>query len=182
MNLVKRHPEAHDAWLYAMGIDVRWRHRTGLTEVGTALDASVVELPECIAKARYWVIGEQPLTDAQAYVLAGILWAIGAQSNADCVYSHLQNGGVQSVPHAVATGLSVLPTINTLAVEPILLKAPIDDIQNTALIALGDVAMVEQTDEQIIRVPSLQAMINTPLLKKSAWSVLKVLRTELASI
>ena len=57
MNLAKRYPEAHDAWLYAMGIDVRWRHRSGLAEAGAVVDAPVVELPECIAQSRYWVIG-----------------------------------------------------------------------------------------------------------------------------
>ena len=176
MNLVKRHPEAHDAWLYAMGIDVRWRHRSGLTEVGAVVDTLVVEVPECIRQASYWLIGERALSDAQAYMLAGILWAIGVQSAADCIYSHPQDGGTQSVPNAVLTGLSVLPTINTLAVEPILLQNVVDDIQNTTLIVLGDVAIVGQTHKQTIRVPSLQAMIDNPLLKKDAWAVLKKLR------
>jgi hypothetical protein len=70
----------------------------------------------------------------------------------------------------------VLPTINTLAVEPILLQNAVDDIQNTTLIVLGDVAIVGQTHKQTIRVPSLQAMIDNPLLKKDAWAVLKKLR------
>lgn len=175
MNLAKRYPEAHDAWLYAMGIDVRWRHRSGLAEAGAVVDAPVVELPECIAQSRYWVLGEQPLTDAQAYLLAGMMWAIGVQSDTDCIYSHVAES-TQTMPQSVETSLPALPAINSLAVEPILLQNAVDELGYSTVIALGDVLMSGQTHERIIRTPSLQAMIDNPLLKKEAWTVLKKLR------
>ncbi|MBS1174525.1 MAG: hypothetical protein H6R05_656 [Burkholderiaceae bacterium] len=175
MNLIKRHPEAHDAWLYAMGIDVRWRHRGGLTEAGAVVDIPVVELPECVVQARYWVIGEQPLTDAQAYLLAGMMWAIGVQGGVGCIYSHVADS-TQTMPQSVATGLPALSAINSLAVEPILLQNAVDELEHSTIIVLGDALMAERTHKRIIRVPSLQAMIDNPLLKKDAWNVLKNLR------
>ena len=176
MNLAKRHPQAHDAWLYAMGIDVRWRHRSGLVEAGAAVDAPVVELPECIAQSRYWVLGEQPLNDAQAYLLAGMMWAIGTQDTTDCTYSHATDS-TQTTPKTIATGLPALAIINTLAVEPALLQIPVDALHTTTLIVMSDALMAGQTHERLLRVPSLQAMIDNPLLKKDAWVVLKKLRT-----
>ena len=175
MNLAKRHPQAHDAWLYAMGIDVRWRHREGLADGGMTADASALELPECIAQSRYWVLGEQPLTDAQAHLLAGILWAIGAQDATDCAYSHAADS-TQTTPKTIATGLPALAIINTLAVEPTLLQIPVDALHTTTLIVMSDTLMAGQTHERLLRVPSLQAMIDNPLLKKQAWAVLKKLR------
>ncbi|MCE1160557.1 MAG: hypothetical protein LWW74_05050 [Burkholderiales bacterium] len=174
MNLVKRHPEAHDAWLYAMGIDVRWRHRSGLSDE-VALDAPALELPECIVQSRYWVLGEQPLTDAQAHLLVGMLWAIGAQDTTDCTYSHVTDS-TQTTPQTIATGLPTLAIINTLAVEPVLLQIPVDALHTTTLIVMSDALMAGQTHERLLRVPSLQAMIDNPLLKKDAWAVLKKLR------
>ena len=174
MNLAKRHPQAHDAWLYAMGIDVRWRHRSGLSDE-VALDASALELPECVVQARYWIIGEQPLTDAQAYLLAGMMWAIGAQNTTDCIYSHVADS-TQTMPQSVATGLPALPAINSLAIEPILLQNAVDGLEHSTIIVLGDALMAEQTHKRIIRVPSLQAMIDQPMLKKETWAMLKRLR------
>ena len=176
MNLAKRHPQAHDAWLYAMGIDVRWRHREGLADGGMTADASALELPECIAQSRYWVLGEQPLTDAQAYLLAGMMWAIGAQNTTDCTYSHATDS-TQTTPKTIATGLPALAIINTLAVEPALLQIPVDAfLDTTTLIVMSDALMAGQTHKRLLRVPSLQAMIDNPLLKKDAWAVLKNLR------
>ena len=175
MNLAKRHPQAHDAWLYAMGIDVRWRHRSGLSDE-VALDAPALELPECIAQSRYWVLGEQPLTDAQAYLLAGMMWAIGAQNTTDCTYSHATDS-TQTTPKTIATGLPALAIINTLAVEPTLLQIPVDALDTITFIVMSDALMAGQTHERLLRVPSLQAMIDNPLLKKDAWVVLKKLRT-----
>ena len=174
MNLAKRHPQAHDAWLYAMGIDVRWRHRSGLSDE-VALDAPALELPECIAQSRYWVLGEQPLTDAQAYLLAGMMWAIGAQNTTDCTYSHATDS-TQTTPKTIATGLPALAIINTLAVEPTLLQIPVDALDTITFIVMSDALMAGQTHERLLRVPSLQAMIDNPLLKKDAWAVLKKLR------
>ena len=174
MNLAKRHPQAHDAWLYAMGIDVRWRHRSGLSDE-VALDAPALELPECIAQSRYWVLGEQPLTDAQAYLLAGMMWAIGAQNTTDCTYSHATDS-TQTTPKTIATGLPALAIINTLAVEPTLLQIPVDALDTITFIVMSDTLMAGQTHERLLRVPSLQAMIDNPLLKKQAWAVLKNLR------
>ena len=174
MNLAKRHPQAHDAWLYAMGIDVRWRHRSGLSDE-VALDAPALELPECIAQSRYWVLGEQPLTDAQAYLLAGMMWAIGAQNTTDCTYSHATDS-TQTTPKTIATGLPALAIINTLAVEPALLQIPVDALDTITFIVMSDALMAGQTHERLLRVPSLQAMIDNPLLKKQAWAVLKNLR------
>ena len=175
MNLAKRHPQAHDAWLYAMGIDVRWRHRSGLSDE-VALDAPALELPECIAQSRYWVLGEQPLTDAQAYLLAGMLWAIGVQGGADCIYSHVTDS-TQTMPQSVATGLPALAIINTLAVEPALLQIPVDAfLDTTTLIVMSDALMAGQTHKRLLRVPSLQAMLDNQLLKKDSWAVLKNLR------
>ncbi len=174
MNLAKRHPQAHDAWLYAMGIDVRWRHRSGLSDE-VALDAPALELPECIAQSRYWVLGEQPLTDAQAYLLAGMMWAIGAQNTTDCTYSHATDS-TQTTPKTIATGLPALAIINTLAVEPTLLQIPVDALDTITFIVMSDALMAGQTHERLLRVPSLQAMIDNPLLKKQAWAVLKNLR------
>lgn len=175
MNLVKQHPEAHDAWLYAMGIDVRWRHREGLADGvddgGMTADASALELPDYIVQTRYWVIGERALTDAQAYLLAGMMWAMGVTTTADCIYSYGADS-TANAPTAVATGLPALATLNTLAVEPALLQTPIETIDNT-IILLGDALMAGQTHERLLRVPSLQAMIDNPLLKKQAWAVLK---------
>ena len=174
MNLAKRHPQAHDAWLYAMGIDVRWRHRSGLSDE-VALDASALELPECVVQARYWIIGEQPLTDAQAYLLAGMMWAIGAQNTTDCTYSHVTDS-TQTTPKTIATGLPALAIINTLAVEPTLLQIPVDALDTITFIVMSDALMAGQTHKRLLRVPSLQAMIDNPLLKKDAWAVLKNLR------
>ena len=174
MNLAKRHPQAHDAWLYAMGIDVRWRHRSGLSDE-VALDAPALELPECIAQSRYWVLGEQPLTDAQAYLLAGMMWAIGAQNTTDCTYSHATDS-TQTTPKTIATGLPALAIINTLAVEPTLLQIPVDALDTITFIVMSDALMAGQTHERLLRVPGLQAMIDNPLLKKQAWAVLKNLR------
>ena len=174
MNLAKRHPQAHDAWLYAMGIDVRWRHRSGLSDE-VALDAPALELPECIAQSRYWVLGEQPLTDAQAYLLAGMMWAIGAQNTTDCTYSHATDS-TQTTPKTIATGLPALAIINTLAVEPTLLQIPVDALDTITFIVMSDALMAGQTHERLLRVPSLQAMLDNPLLKKQAWAVLKNLR------
>ena len=174
MNLAKRHPQAHDAWLYAMGIDVRWRHRSGLSDE-VALDASALELPECVVQARYWIIGEQPLTDAQAYLLAGMMWALGAQNTTDCTYSHATDS-TQTTPKTIATGLPALAIINTLAVEPTLLQIPVDALDTITFIVMSDALMAGQTHKRLLRVPSLQAMIDNPLLKKDAWAVLKNLR------
>lgn len=171
MNLVKRHPEAHDAWLYAMGIDVRWRHRSSLTE-DASVGVPMIELPECIAQARYWIIGEQVLTDVQAYLLASMMWAIGVENVADCVYSYREDV-TQTAPILVVTGLSALPSLRTITIESNLLQAPVDAIENITLIILGDTPMAGQTHERLLRVPNLQDMIDNPDLKKNAWAVLK---------
>jgi hypothetical protein len=172
MNLAKRHPEAHDAWLYAMGIDVRWRHRSGNQLDG----APEMELPECIIQSRYWLIGEQVLTEPQLYLLAGMMWAVGVQSVSDCVYSYSADA-TQTHPSPMATGGPFLDTVNVLGVEPKLLETPADAFEHTTLIVFGDVLMSGVKHQRLLRLPSVQAMIENPLLKKQAWLTLCGQRT-----
>ncbi len=204
MNLVKRHPEAHDAWLHAMGIDVRWRHRSAPAQLETAEVAaptthaeptaqatpaemartvpdttaqhSSAPLPDIITQARYWVVGEHALTQKQAYLLAGMLNAIGADAG-ECIYSH-STGTANTATRAqlMGTGLAAWPELNTLILSAAQQSSSLDTLEHTTQIILGAALAATTTHERQLGVPSLQAMMEQPELKKDAWAVLKPLR------
>ncbi len=183
MNLHKTHPEAHDAWLYAMGIDVRWRHKSGLG----AQDEAVTELtlPQPIAQARYWLVttdGSGALSAAESYVLAGMLWAIHADVR-DVVFSAIApNAHADETVRAVSTTLAAWPQLHVLDVSLALLsgvRASLPTIlahyPNLHMVLLGE-NEVSAEHERLLRLPSLRAMQADALQKQRAWLALKSLR------
>lgn len=182
MNLHKTHPEAHDAWLYAMGIDVRWRHRSGLDAQDAADAATPLALPEVIAQARYWVVSAdapQALNAAECYVLAGMLWAINADVR-DVVCSVMtQSADYEAAVRAVPTALAAWPQLRTLAVSSELLASLptiLAQHPNLYILYLGENEALA-AHERLRCLPSLRTMQADALQKQRAWSALKSLRT-----
>ena len=177
MNLHKTYPEAHDAWLYAMGIDVRWRHRSAHEAVDSGAPLHV-DVPEPIAHARYWLIGAMPLNAAEVYVLAGMLWAINADMR-EVVYS-TPTSQTQTSVHSMATALPAWPQLRTLEVGADLLAAigyVLDEHPQTRVVLLQDGANEGTArHERLIQLPSLRALRADPLQKQLAWAALKSLR------
>lgn len=184
MNLHKIYPEAHDAWLHAMGIDVRWRHRSAHAEVDTGAgvrDVNVMglDVPEPIAHARYWIIGAAPLDAAQTYVLAGMLWAINADART-VIYS-VPTAKVQSNERSMVTALPAWPQLRTLDVNTEVvhaLGAILDAHPNMHAVVLHDEANTTVTHERLIYLPSLRTLRADALQKQLAWAALKSLRID----
>ena len=188
MNLHKTHPEAHDAWLYAMGIDVRWRNRSGLGAQDAADAASAASatmqwaLPEAIAQARYWIVAadaSQALNAAECYVLAGMLWAINADVR-DVVCSVVTpSADSEEAVRAVPTALAAWPQLRTLAVSSELLESLptiLAQHPNLYILYLGENEALA-AHERLRCLPSLRTMQADALQKKRAWLALKSLRT-----
>lgn len=177
MNLHKTYPEAHDAWLYAMGIDVRWRHRA----VHEAVDSGaplLVDVPESIAHARYWLIGTMPLNAAEVYVLAGMLWAINADMR-EVVYSTLADQ-TQSSVHNMTTALPAWPQLRTLEVGVDSLTAVghvLDEHPHMHVVLLQDEKDAFPHHERLIHLPSLHTICADALQKQLTWGMLKTLRS-----
>ena len=178
MNLHKTYPEAHDAWLYAMGIDVRWRHRSAHEAVDSGVPLRV-DVPEAIAHAHYWFIGATPLSAAEVYVLAGMLWAINADMR-EVVYSTPASQTQTSV-HSMATALPAWPQLRTLDVGAdtvTAVTAILDAHPQMRVVLLQDGANDGATHhERLIQLPSLRTLRVDPLQKQLAWAALKSLRT-----
>ncbi len=188
MNLHTTHPEAHDAWLYAMGIDVRWRHRSGLGAQDAADAASATSaktqwaLPEAIAQARYWIVAADTsgaLNAAECYVLAGMLWAINADVR-DVVCSVVtQSADSEAALRTVPTALAAWPQLRTLAVSSELLESLptiLAQHPNLYILYLGENEALA-AHERLRCLPSLRTMQADALQKKRAWLALKSLRT-----
>lgn len=184
MNLYKTYPEAHDTWLYAMGIDVRWRHRSGMSAQTEAEVMTVTEsfpLPKTIAQARYWVVAadiSDSLNGAECYVLAGMLWAINADVRevlcSIVTPAKLSEEGVRAVP----TALPAWPQLHVLNVSPELLASlPVILVQhpNLHILFLSEDAP-PATHERLLCLPSVRAMQTDALQKQHAWLALKSLR------
>ena len=183
MNLHKIHPEAHDAWLYAMGIDVRWRHKSGMSVQADAEAMMVTDfaLPEAIAQARYWVIAADvsgSLNGTECYVLAGMLWAINADVR-DVVCSIMtQPNHSEEAVRAVPTALPAWPQLNVLNVSSELLAslpAILAQHPNLHILFLGEDAPLA-THERLLYLPSIRAMQTDAFQKQRAWLALKPLR------
>ena len=186
MNLHKTHPEAHDAWLHAMGIDVRWRHRSGLgapDETDSVNAAMQWALPEAIAQARYWIVAadaSQVLNAAECYVLAGMLWAINADvRDVVCSVVTPSADSEAALLRAVPTALAAWPQLRTLAVSSELLESLptiLAQHPNLYILYLGENEALA-AHERLRCLPSLRAMQADALQKQRAWSALKSLRT-----
>ena len=183
MNLHKTHPEAHDAWLYAMGIDVRWRHRSGMDAQADAeaMTVSELALPEAIAQARYWVVMADvsgSLNAAECYVLAGMLWAINADVR-DVVCSVMTQGAdFEDAVRAVPTALPAWPQLHVLNVSSELfasLPTILAQHPNLHILFLGEDASLA-AHERLLCLPSVRAMQTDALQKQRAWLALKSLR------
>ena len=184
MNLHKTHPEAHDAWLYAMGIDVRWRHRSGLgapDETDAASATTQWALPEAIAQARYWIVAADTsgaLNAAECYVLAGMLWAINADVR-DVVCSIMtQPNHSEEAVRAVPTALPAWPQLHVLNVSSELfasLPTILAQHPNLHILFLGEDASLA-AHERLLCLPSVRAMQTDALQKQRAWLALKPLR------
>ena len=186
MNLHKTHPEAHDAWLYAMGIDVRWRHRSGLgapDETDAASATTQWALPEAIAQARYWIVAadaSQALNAAECYVLAGMLWAINADvRDVVCSVVTPSADSEAALLRAVPTALAAWPQLRTLAVSSELLESLptiLAQHPNLYILYLGENEALA-AHERLRCLPSLRTMQADALQKQRAWLALKSLRT-----
>ena len=176
MNLHKTHPEAHDAWLYAMGIDVRWRHRSAPVTVDNSVPL-LADVPAPITQARYWLIGSEPLNAAQMYVLAGMMWAINADTH-EVIYStptELEPSSEQRM----STALAAWPQLRALAVpEDLLAVVPhiLDQHPHMYVVIFQDEKNTALRHQRLIQLPSLRAMCEDSLKKQLAWAALKSLR------
>lgn len=184
MNLHKTYPEAHDAWLYAMGIDVRWRHRAAHDVAQTEMvdvKSCDVALPEVIAQARYWLIGEPILTTRDAYVLAGLLWSINADER-QVVYSSIIG---QAESHAAQTFATSLPSWSQLRMQDVssqmlrLLPDILRKYPNLRVFILGDFDVFDReacSGLNCIWLPSAEQMHLNTLQKQMAWQSVKDFR------
>lgn len=173
------YPEHHAVWLDAMGIS-RWHTTSVILEttpalaqnsgsaVGEPVTATQSPLPEAIANAQYWVIGSAPLEHDSAYLLAGMMAAIQATEN-DVVYSHI----AESHSSTFATGLPHFAKINVQTIEHTSFDMPTP----LKVLILGDTS-VSFTADAIWQIPSLSALLDTPLLKREAWATLKAMRAK----
>lgn len=198
MHTLKTYPEAHDAWLNAMGIDVRWRYKeSGQVETNTevevktdlpiqtqtladnqiAVQSSSLEMPAALLRVRYWLVGEGALSDNDAFLLAGMLWSLNLNSEevAFVTLSH-QNQDVLSSPQRLATALPAWAELMHIEIALSLL-APLAQHSEYIWMALGDVSVpATELAENVIRLPSIQAMHSDARQKRAAWQALKSLR------
>lgn len=188
------YPEYHPAWLESLGI-TRWQSREPLAQVAhptsavekvllnEPIEKSVTErdaMPEKlelthliltpqIEKAQYWVIGHQALIPEEAYLLAGMMQAIGAQS---VVFSYEADALSDSV---MPTGLASWPKLMVQAL-PLggMLKVP----ETVKVLILGEVSLQLQAKSWLL--PPLSQLLAQPHLKREAWEVLKKAKADIA--
>ena len=178
MNVYKTYPEAHDAWLKAMGIGVRWHYRME-SQVTDGNPSPDIELPAVITQARYWLMGEEVLTPEYAYLLAGLLWAIQADVK-EVIYSEIAERSTTQLTN-FPTALSAWPQLNTLSLSQLSspqLTAVLDQNPELRIWVLGN-DVLESTHavhERLLYLPSLAEMKAQPLKKQTAWLAVKSLR------
>lgn len=127
---------------------------------------TLLDLPDRIQTAQFWVLGEGELTAEQLYLLAGMLKAIGA-SHTDVVYSYVVSNPVSAT--SIATGLGIWPSLYVQPIEGLSSYDLGSWSGNTRLLSLG----LESIHPMTSVLPSLQKMIEQPELKKHAWQVLR---------
>ena len=188
MNLHKTHPEAHDAWLYAMGIDVRWRHRSAPSEEPVTQPLSIVSvaeetmLPVALAQARCWVVGDASLSESERRILAAMLWSVGWAEN-DVIYMSLEasspNMNIEitrmSVAHFQAWSYLSESTISGASLQKFMHIAS-SCARPPMSWLMGSAQSLAVQGNQIIALPSISALMHAPQLKQSAWEQIKALR------
>ncbi|TDR32209.1 hypothetical protein [Hydromonas duriensis] len=162
------YPEYHPEWLDVMGI-TRWQSKLIASQSDAQVDTpetTPVELPECIKTARYWVLGAQGLTAEESYLLAGMMAAIHAK-NTEVVYSHKAEQ-VNTIEQN--TGLPSFERLQVQTVSDLAVSIP----EQLKVLLLGDVVL-PNAHAHVWRIPSLGAILDTPLLKREAWQALKTM-------
>jgi DNA polymerase III psi subunit len=188
------YPEHHTVWLEAMGI-TRWQIKEPLAQVTHSTNAvekllpnepiekNVAEqdaMPEAleathsiltpqIEMAQYWVIGQQTLIPEEAYLLAGMMQAIGAQS---VVFSHAADELLDSV---MSTGLASWPR---LVVQALPLGGTLKVPETVKILILGETPL--QLQAKLWSLPSLSQLLAEPQLKREAWEILKKAKADVA--
>lgn len=173
------YPQHHGAWLDAMGVS-RWAFKGEAIETAGAVlaeQAPIVIAPVAeawstsIQTARYWVIGNAALNDAELALLAGMMAAIGAEAD-DVVYSFCGDALESSVQNTRVANWS------RLNVQPV---AVFDNPPAVRVLMLGDdVAKTARgfDEGKTYRIPALSDILAQPLLKRDAWQVLKKMWAE----
>ena len=185
MNLHKTHPEAHDAWLYAMGIDVRWRHRSTHGE-SLAVQASALPdlfvLPQVLAQARCWVIGASPLSNSERFMLAAMLWSVRL-SPQEVVYLTISATDDVLDRESISTPVPYLPSWPTLRESRVTLDALRQAVEAAqSLPKIPSIWFIGEADEGLkplngaLVLPMLSQLLHAPERKASVWQQLKVLR------
>lgn len=185
MNLHKIHPEAHDAWLYAMGIDVRWRHRSAPDVASDLLLSSASSdpaiVPTVLARTRCWVVGDSALSSAERAMLAAILWSVGLSTD-EVVYLVLDELALSAVDHALKVPVLDFPAWSPLQEHKIsraVLCQSAQVLQNSAqapsIWLIGDLSWAEHMIGTL-SLPDWSDLMRSPELKKLTWAQLKMLR------
>lgn len=188
MNLHKTHPEAHDAWLYAMGIDVRWRHRSAHGEdvvptlpQGQAVTENIV-VPTALSQARCWVVGTSPLSTAERSLLAGMLWSVGLKSDEViyCAIDELAGSMVVDSSCLAVPSFPAWPQLRETRVSSQVLRQLIlaTSAQSHApsVWAMGCAELLAVGNAGVVSLPTLLDLMHSPQIKQSIWAQLKILR------
>lgn len=126
--------------------------------------------PERILQARYWLVGTSPLDAATAYLLAGMMKAIGATQD-EVVYSSITD----DLRESCGTGLPSWSMVNLQAIPNAVFKQSLEVPNEITLLMLG--AITHQWKiAKIFNLPDLAEMIAQPERKRDAWAVLKQLQ------
>lgn len=181
------YPEQHGAWLAEMGV-TRWQATRAMppletheqsaptmTEVTNNIvpitqassDASY-DWPASVSTARYWVVSSSALKPSDAYLLAGMMQAIGAQTD-EVLYSCITTE--QEVLQQQATGLPTWPSLRIQTISTHALDAELLLPESVQFMVLGTLAHQWQIPFESL--PSLAEMQEQPLRKREAWQVLK---------
>lgn len=170
------YPEHHDVWLSEMGI-TRWQATKILNHVEPdAVEAesltvfdSIYDLPHSIVSSRYWVVSRATLDSSDAYLLAGMMKSIGANTD-DVIYSYVTTAAQEELLQQ-ATGL---PSWSVLKIQTIKEQALSSDLSlpdSLQVFVVGD--LTHQWHAKIDSLPSLSDMQKQPSLKRDAWQILK---------
>jgi hypothetical protein len=180
MMTIQSYPEHHHEWLAAMGV-VRWQARDSRLISAPTTPIVHVEAvaevtrepdfvwPERMVQARYWLVGESALDAATAYLLAGMMKAIGATQD-EVVYTSI----VDDAQERYTTGLPSWPVLNVQALPRSVFEQPLKVADELIVLTLGAVDHQWETANPV-KLPGLTEMIARPELKKEAWMLLKQL-------
>jgi DNA polymerase III psi subunit len=186
------YPEHHAAWLEAMGV-TRWQAKRPLVMAAESqtitenfaenrialnsdsepstdnLTTSSVLSPQ-IEMADYWVVAQQPLNPAEAYLLAGMMQAIHAKA---VVFSHPADELLHSV---MQTGLASWPR---LVVQGLPFAESFVVPKNVKVLFLGEQLFEHKAQSWCL--PTLAELLSEPMRKRDAWEVLKQAKSAVLS-